>query len=197
MPIRHIQCLHKTPAAWEHTENKSIASTIIMILGDVIITKQNERNGYRKAWKICFALTLCADAVCSLFLNGMGGIGLALNNYEKAGYSLIASAVLLTAASALLGRGRMILPSVFTVLGTAAYIYPIKVLHSIPHELVPKQAVEPLAARIYPAVSVTVLLSVMIVLNFFSDEQEAKREKKRRENYEKNDRSLRDDEKIV
>ena len=127
----------------------------------------------------------------------MGGIGLALNNYENAGYSLIASAVLLTLATVFLGRGRMIVPSVLTVLGTAAYVYPIHVLHSIPHELVPKQAVEPLVMRIYPAVLVTILLSVMIVLNFFSDEQEKKREKKRLEKYDRNDRSLRDDEKIV
>ncbi len=158
---------------------------------------KNERSGYARARAAVLVITVIADVICSLFLNVMGGIGLALNNYQKAGYSLIASAAVLTLAIIFLRRGGMVIPSVLCAAGTALYIYPIRVLDSIPHTLIPKQNIEPLMQRIYPAVSVTVLLVIMIVFNYFSDEQINKREARRRAKYEREDRKLRNDEKII
>lgn len=120
-----------------------------------------------------------------------------MNNYANAGIGLFISVAFLTAGIALIGRGRMILPLIMNIIGTGGYVYAISVIGAIRHEKIPKEATEPLMARIYPAISVTVLLLVLIIMNYFSPYQEAKREAKRKARYEAVERPLTKDEKII
>ena len=142
---------------------------------------------------VCFVLTVAADVIAALFLDVMGGIGFCMNGYEKVGISLFVSAFLLTAAVVLVGFGKMVLPGVLCVIGTAAYIYSIRAVLSIPNTLIPKTATEPLAQRIYPTAAVTAAIIAMILFNFFSESNIRRREQIRAEKQ----RALRDDEKIL
>lgn len=156
-----------------------------------------ENKKYKIVWRVLFAVTVIADIICCLFLNGLGGAGLYMNNYQNAGIGLFVSAVFLTASVCTLGKGRMMIPAILDIIGSAGYIYAISVLSAIPHEKIPKENVEPLIARIYPAIAVSVLIFVIVITNFFSPYQEAKRDAKRRAKWEAEQRPLSKDEKIL
>ena len=134
--------------------------------------------------KIILGLSCAAFAVCCLFLNLMGGIGLMSNNYTDIGRALIISVVLL--GSALLN-----------IAGTVFYIYPISVLNGIPNATVPKESVEVLTSRIYPAIIVTVLLAIAVFADIFSYERSVKRSERKNAKLKEKNRSLKEDEKIV
>ncbi len=156
-----------------------------------------KKETYRKAKLAVMILAVAAFVICSLFLNVMGGIALCLNGYENCGISLFVSTFFLLLAVVLLGKGRMILPSVMNIIGTAGYIYAIYILDSIPNEKVAKTEVAPLIGNIYPAAAVTVLVFITVFLNYFSPVREEKREARKKAIYEANERPLSKDEKII
>ena len=86
---------------------------------------------------------------------------------------------------------------IFNIAGTLLYIYPIAVLNGIPNSSVPRSSIEILTSRIYPAISVTILLLIVIFADFFSYDRSAERAAKRNEKLKERSRSLTDDEKIV
>ena len=150
--------------------------------------------------KISLVLACAAFAICCLFLNLMGGIGLISNNYTEIGRALIISVILLSLSLilAFFRNGYTNLGSViFNIAGTFLYIYPIGVLNAIPNAQVPKESVEVLTSRIYPAISVTVLLALVIFADFFSYERSVKRSQRRQKKIQESTRALRDDEKII
>lgn len=120
-----------------------------------------------------------------------------MNKYENAGIGLFISTFFLTLAVIFMGKGRMIIPAVFNIIGSAGYIYAISILSAIPNEKIPKQYTEPLIGRIYPVISVTVLVFAAVVMNYFSPQQEAKREARKRAKYNAEHRPLEDSEKIL
>lgn len=150
--------------------------------------------------KVSLILSCAAFTVCCLFLNLMGGIGLIANNYIEIGRSLIIS-VILSALSLILAffrnRYTNIGSVILNIAGTFFYIYPISVLNGIPNAQVPKESVEVLTSRIYPAASVTVLLALVIFADVFSDERSVQRSRRKQKKAEENSRALRDDEKII
>lgn len=120
-----------------------------------------------------------------------------INGYENAGIGLFVSTFFLTLSVLFLGKGRMVLPALFDIIGTAGYIYAIKIILAIPHTKVAKQSTEMFAGRIYPAISVTVLVLIVIIMNYFSPQQTAKREARRKKKYDRISRPLKNDEKII
>lgn len=159
--------------------------------------KKVELSDYDKAKRVFIVLAVAALVICSLFLNLVGGIGFYINGYENVGTALFVSSFFLTLSVIFLGKGRMILPAVFDVIGTAGYAYAIKVILDIPHSKVAKQSTEMFAGRIYPAITVTVIVLIVVIMNYFSDIQKAKREARRKKKYDRTNRPLKKDEKIL
>lgn len=150
--------------------------------------------------KVSLVLGCAAFAVYCLFLNLLGGIALYSNNYRNAGMSLIISVGVLLAALvfAFFRKGIFnLLSLVFNIAGTLLYIYPIAVLNAIPNSAVPRSSIEILTSRIYPAVSVTILLLTVIFADFFSYDRSAERARKKSEKLKERKRSLTEDEKII
>ncbi|MGN0691441.1 MAG: hypothetical protein ACI4K7_03735 [Oscillospiraceae bacterium] len=158
---------------------------------------KKEKSGWKKAKTAVNVVTVIALVICGLFLNVMGGIGLYMNNYENAGMALFISTFFLTLAVIFMGKGRMVIPSICNIIGSSGYIYAINVLAAIPNEKIPKQYTEPLIGRIYPVISVTVLVFAAVIMNYFSPCQEAKREARKKAKYNAELRPLKDDEKIL
>lgn len=166
----------------------------------VIIKKssaEKDKSTWKKAKTAVNVVTVIALVICALFLNIMGGIGLYMNKYENAGIALFVSTFFLTIAVIFMGKGRMIIPFLFNIIGSAGYIYAINVLAAIPNERIPKQYTEPLIGRIYPVISVTVLVFAAVIMNYFSPQQEAKREARKKAKYSAELRPLKEDEKIL
>ena len=130
--------------------------------------------------KIILGLSCAAFAVCCLFLNLMGGIGLMSNNYTDIGRALIISVVLLGLSLLL-----------------AFFRNRISVLNGIPNATVPKESIEVLTSRIYPAIIVTVLLAIAVFADIFSYERSVKRAERKNAKLKEKNRSLKEDEKIV
>lgn len=150
--------------------------------------------------KASLVLSCAAFSVCCLFLNLLGGIALYTNNYQNAGMSLIISVGVLLAALvfAFFRKGiTNLLSLIFNIAGTLLYIYPIAVLNGIPNSTVPRSSIELFTSRIYPAVSVTILLLTVIFADFFSYDRLTERERKKSEKLRERQRGLTDDEKII
>lgn len=158
----------------------------------------------KKARIVTLVLCTAAAAVFSGFINIMGGIAILIQDYSISavdysfcGTALLISSAFLIAATVLAAFQKVWLPAVLDIIGTCFYIYTVKTFYSIPNELIPKENTEPFAERHLMTVFVTVLLAVLIFLNFFSEKNVEKRNKKRAEKHNKNNRKLKDDEKIL
>ena len=159
----------------------------------------------KKARIVTLVLCIASAAVFSGFNNIMGAIAIliqdytesAVGDYSSCGTALLISSAFLIAATVLAAFQKVWLPSAFNIIGTGFYIYTVKTFYSIPNELIPKENTQPFAERHLMTVFVTVLLAVLIFLNYFSEKNVEKRNKKRAEKYNQNNRKLNDSEKIL
>lgn len=157
----------------------------------------------KKARIVTLVLCIAAAAVFSGFINIMGGIALtvyvesASDIFRNCGICLWISSAFLIAATVLAAFQKVWLPAVFNIIGTSFYIYMVKTFYEIPDEIISKADTEPFAERHLLTVIVTVLLAILIFLNYFSEKNVEKRSKKRTEKHNKNDRPLKDNEKIL
>lgn len=151
-------------------------------------------------------MILCIGAafVISGVLNIMSGIAFtvtdysnSINNYSSCGTALFISSAFLIAGTVLAAFERVLLPALFDVVGTAFYIYTVKTIYAIPNSEIPKISTEPLAEKQLFTIIVTVLLAVLAFLNYFSEKNSSKREKKRRDKFNRENRRLTDSEKIL
>ena len=150
--------------------------------------------------KVSLALGCAAAVVCCLFLNLAGGYALYSNNYETIGICLMLSTgfLILSLIAAFFRKGIFNLTSlILNIIGTLLYIYPISVLNGIPNSTVPRSSIEVLTSRIYPAVSVTILLLTAVFADYFSYDRAAKRAEKKMQKQKEQTRKLTDDEKII
>lgn len=120
-----------------------------------------------------------------------------MNGYEKCGIALFASTVLLVAALVFIKFKKSLIPLILTIFGSACYIYTLAVIEAIPNAKIPKEYTEALSAKHFPTISVTVLLILLIIFNFFREEAVQKRLEKRNTRKAERERSLNDDEKIL
>lgn len=159
----------------------------------------------KKARNITLALCIAALAVFSGFFNIMGAAAILIQDFSKSvvgdyslcGTALLISSAFLIAATVFAAFYKVWLPAIFNIIGTGFYIYTVKTFYSIPNELIPKEKTVPFAERHLMTVFVTVLLAVLIFLNYFSEKNVQKRNKRRSEKYNKNNRKLNDNEKIL
>lgn len=151
----------------------------------------------KTAHKATLVLAIIAEIICCLGLNTMGAYAFINYGYEKCGYALIISTVLLVTALIFAILKKAIIPLLFNIFGSAGYIYTLSVLSAIPNTKIPKENTERLMANHYPTIAVTVLLVLLVFFNFFSKEAIEKREQKRLKKYQELNRSLTDDEKII
>mgnify|MGYP003294916952 CR=1 FL=1 len=150
--------------------------------------------------KIMLGISCISFAVCCLFLNLMGGIGMILNDYTQCGTCLIISSAIfaLSLISAFFSKTAANIISVITnIAATACYIYPISILNGIPNEQIPKTSIEILTSRIYPSVLVTIALAAAVFADVFSYERSVQRAERRKCKINEQTRSLTDDEKII
>ena len=130
-------------------------------------------------------------------LNTLGGAAFIMNGYDKCGIALFASTVLLVAALVFTKFKKSLVPLILTILGSACYIYTLAVIEAIPNTKIPKEYTEALSAKHFPTIAVTVLLILLIIFNFFSEEAVQKRLEIRNARKAERERSLNDDEKIL
>ncbi|MCI5945804.1 MAG: hypothetical protein MRZ39_02720 [Oscillospiraceae bacterium] len=130
-------------------------------------------------------------------LNTLGGAAFIMNGYDKCGIALFASTVLLVAALVFIKFKKSLIPLILTIFGSACYIYTLAVIEAIPNTKIPKEYTEALLAKHFPTIAVTVLLILLIIFNFFSEEAVQKRLEKRNLRKAERERSLNDDEKIL
>ena len=151
----------------------------------------------KKARIITLVLCIAAALIFSGFINIAGGIALLLNNYKNWGTALFISSLFLMSGTVIAIFEKVWLPIVFNIIGTVSYIYTVSEIYAIPNTLIPKIQTEPLAERHLLTIFVTVLLAVLTVLNFFSEKNINKRTQKRRDKHDRENRKLKDSEKIV
>lgn len=151
----------------------------------------------KKARITTMILCIAAAAIISGFINIAGGIALSLNNYENCGIALFISSLFLISGTVIAIFERVWLPAVFNIIGTVSYIYTVSEIYAIPNTLIPKTNTEPLAERHLLTVIVTILLAILTFLNFFSEKNTDKRAKKRQAKHDRENRKLKDSEKIV
>lgn len=151
----------------------------------------------KKISKITFILAVAAEVICCLVLNTLGGAAFIMNGYDKCGFALFASTVLLVAALILIKFKKSLVPLILTIIGSACYIYTLAVIEAIPNTKIPKEYTEALSAKHFPTISVTVLLILLVIFNFFSEEAVQKRMEKRERARAEKERSLNDDERIL
>lgn len=145
-------------------------------------------------------LSCIAFAICCLFLNLLGGIALYMNSYKTIGICLLISvaALLISLVAAFFRKASANLISlIFNITGSLMYIYPIAVLNGIPNSAVPRSSIELFTSRIYPAVSVTILLLLTVFADYFSYERSCKRAERKNQKHKEKHRSLTEDEKII
>lgn len=130
-------------------------------------------------------------------LNTLGGAAFIMNGYDKCGIALFISTVLLVAALVFIAFKKSLVPLILTIVGSGFYIYTLAVIEAIPNTKIPKEYTEALSAKHFPTVAVTVLLIMLVIFNFFSEEAVQKRIEKRNSKKAEQDRSLNDDEKIL
>lgn len=146
---------------------------------------------------VTLVLTIAATAVCCLGLNLMGGFAFIANGYDKCGYALFISSVLLSAAVILGGFKKVILPVILDIFGSAGYIYTISILNAIPNTKIPKASTEALMANHYPTIIVTVLIILLALFNFMQEDAVEKRRKAKEAKIAAENRSLDDNERIL
>jgi hypothetical protein len=112
-------------------------------------------------------------AVCILFFNIIGGIGLTtiFTSYEEAGYALFASVPILLAGLLFACFRKITLPLILDVIGSGCYIYAMGVIYAIPHEVYPKYMTEPVASRHLPGIIFSILLVILCVINYLMKEK--------------------------
>lgn len=148
-------------------------------------------------------LGTAAYAVCGLFLNGFGGIGILINadeKYHPIGVMLIASAGVFLGALVFAYIRRAwanILSGVLDATATVLYILPLNALNSIPDSTIPKANIDLLTSRIYPSIAVTVFLAAAVIADALTYDRITAREKRREERLREKNRGLNEDEKIV
>lgn len=151
----------------------------------------------KKISKITFVLAVIAEVICCLGLNTLGGVAFIMNGYDKCGIALFISTVLLVAALVFIAFKKSLVPLILTVVGSGFYIYTLAVIEAIPNTKIPKEYTEALLAKHFPTISVTVLLILLIIFNFFSEEAIQKRVDKRNKKAAEKNRSLNENEKIL
>lgn len=150
--------------------------------------------------KISLGLCCAAFAVCGLFMNLVGGLGMYVNNYKKAGLCLMLStaALLISIVAAFFRKTPAnIISVIFNIAGTLLYVYPIGILNGIPNNVVSAESIEKFTSRIYPSVIVTVLLGAAVFADFFSYDRISARSAKKEKKKAERSRALKDSEKIV
>ncbi|MCH5194477.1 MAG: hypothetical protein J1F11_10980 [Oscillospiraceae bacterium] len=154
----------------------------------------------KKARITTMTLCIAAAAIISGYIDIFGGISIIVVNYEKygkLGIALLISSFFLISGTILAIFEKVWLPAVFNIIGTVSYIYTVSEIYAIPNTLISKTETEPLAERHLLTVIVTVLLAVLTVLNYFSEKNTDKRAKKRQAKHDRENRKLKDSEKIV
>ncbi|MGN1135452.1 MAG: hypothetical protein ACI4SF_04465 [Oscillospiraceae bacterium] len=130
-------------------------------------------------------------------LNTLGGAAFIMNGYDNCGIALFISTVLLIAALVFIAFKKSLVPLILTIVGSGFYIYTLAVIEAIPNTKIPKEYTEALSAKHFPTIAVTVLLILLVIFNFFSEEAVQKRIEKRNSKKAEKERSLNDDEKIL
>lgn len=145
-------------------------------------------------------LCIIAAAVFAGFTNIFGGVSIIVVNFDKygdLGVALLISSFFLILGTILACFEKFLLPIIFNIIGTAAYIYTVSGFYAIPNELIPKASTEALAEKHLLTVIVTILLAALTFFNFFTEKNVRKRQDRKARKYNKESRSLNDNEKIL
>lgn len=145
-------------------------------------------------------LCIISAAVFAGFTNIFGGVSIIMVNFDKygdLGVALLISSFFLILSTILACFEKFLLPIIFNIIGTAAYIYTVSGFYAIPNELIPKASTEALAEKHLLTVIVTILLAALTFFNFFTEKNVRKRQDRKTRKYNKESRSLKDNEKIL
>lgn len=145
--------------------------------------------------KISLFLSAAAFAVCELFLNLLGGIGMRMNGYEKCGNMLFAAVIMFAAALTFAFFRKTafnVLSLLFNAGATVCYVCTLGILNGIKNV-----NVDVLTSRVYPSVILTVLLAVAIFADILSYDRICSRAERKKQKESEKNCSLSDEEKII
>lgn len=152
----------------------------------------------KKARTIVLFLSIVSVLICCLGLNLMGGFAfLNYENYTSCGYALLISSVLLVIAFIFAALKKVIIPIVFNLSGTIAYVYTLAFLNAIPNTKIPKESIDILLIKHYPTIAVTVFLALLVFFNYMGEDAVKKRTEKKQAKNAAENRQLNDNERIV
>ena len=117
--------------------------------------------------------------------------------YAKCGQMLYISSVLLALAAVISLFKKWLIPTFLNIFGTAAYVYTLAKISSIPNEVVSSADVSKILMHHYPTIAVTVLLAALAVFTFFCPDAVNKRKLARDAKIAERERKLKDNERIV
>lgn len=120
-----------------------------------------------------------------------------INLFNSMGIGLLFSSLFLIAAVVIAIFKKIAIPFIFNIIGSGFYIYTVSKLYAIPNTELPETVTEPLAERHLLTVIVTLLLTALVILNFFDESNVAKRINVKRRKVKQNERNLTSDEKIL
>lgn len=161
----------------------------------------------KTARNIILSLTIVTAIIICGFMNLSAGYAFCclmdvdsqenINLFNSMGTGLLLSSLFLILATVIAFFKKVWLPLIMNIIGSCFYIYTVSKLYSIPNSSLPKDYTEPLAERHLFTVIVTLLLIILIILNYFDESNVQKRIDAKNKKIEQNERKLKDEEKIL
>ncbi|MDR0944254.1 MAG: hypothetical protein LBM41_06965 [Ruminococcus sp.] len=148
---------------------------------------------------ILLIITGIVTVFFGVIINVLGAIGFILNqvDYSQGSYGLIVAAPLLLAAYIMVIFKMSITPAIFTVIGSAGYLYTIYYLNSLAAGWMPGWVTDKIAQNHLPSIYASIFLLVLCALNYFLPEKMEKRKLRRDKKISDENRALTEDEKIM
>ncbi len=161
----------------------------------------------KTARNIVLTLTIVASIIICGFMNISAGYAFCclmevesqenINLFNSMGTGLLLSSLFLIIANIIAFFKKVWIPLIMNLLGSGFYIYTVSKLYAIPNSSLSKEVTEPLAERHLLTVIVTLLLIVLVILNYYDKSNIQKRINSKNKKIEQNERTLTIDEKIL
>jgi len=156
---------------------------------------------------IVLTLTISATLIICGFMNISAGYAFCclievdsqkyIELFNSMGTGLLLSSLFLIIAVVIAFFKKMWIPLILNIIGSGFYIYTVSKLYAIPNTELPETVTEPLAERHLLTIIVTLLLIVLVILNYFDETNVTKRTNAKKKHIEQNERTLTSDEMIL
>lgn len=156
---------------------------------------------------ITLFLTVASVAIICGFVNISAGYAFCclmevesqeyINMFNSMGICLLLSSLFLIVSTIIAFFKKVWIPLIFNIIGSGFYIYTVSKIYAIPNSAIAKSRTEFLAERHLLTIIVTLLLLILVILNYFDEKNVQKRMKAKAKKIEHLERALTHEEKIL